>query len=437
MKLFTLLVLTISFLSFSEHAHAQTRDELIKAGKYLSEASDCAGCHFAANRPDFAGGQPFALPIGTLYSTNITPDPTYGIGNYTEQDFSNAVRKGIRKDGSSLYPAMPFPSYARLTDQDIHALYTYFHYGVAAAHIAPLKNKISWPLSMRWPLYFWRTFFSSSPEKAQKATFQNFSDPELQRGAYLVEGPGHCGACHTPRSFTMAEKALTYSDGKKYLSGGESIDGWTPPSLRQDNRTGLGRWSEQDIVTFLKTGRNSHGETFGAMTPAIVHGTQYLTNADLHAIAKYLKSLSPVDKNETPWTYDVKVTKKLHTADLSPRGAQIYINRCAACHRTDGAGYPDVFPPLAGNPVVMVADPASLVHIIQSGATLPSMKTAPSAITMPSFASQLSDQDIADVTTFIRQSWGNNAKAISAKTVSKLKKDMPPINMADGHVPLN
>lgn len=215
------------------------------------------------------------------------------------------------------------------------------------------------------------------------------------------------------------------------------VDGWTPPSLRQENRTGLGRWSEDDILSFLKTGRAGTGSVFGSMTSAVLHGTQKLTDDDLHAIAHYLKSLPAADRTQTPWMYDPTVTDQLHKADLSPRGARIYVDHCAACHRTDGRGYPDVFPPLAGNPVMMQDDPASLVHIVQKGASLPAMATAPSSITMPAFSPKLTDQQIADVVTFIRHAWGNNASAVSAEDVRTLSKNMPPPEMADGTLSLN
>lgn len=422
----------------STPAFAQTdRDALIKEGRYVAAASDCVACHTAPGRPAYSGGIAFTLPIGTIYSTNITPDPDHGIGKYSEADFARAIRQGIRPDGSTLYPAMPFPSYARLTDHDIHALYAYFHDAVKAEPLAAPENKVSWPLSMRFPLTLWRWAFAPAPSAARNTTLHQFSDPTLTRGAYLVEGPGHCGACHSPRGISMQEKGLTAADGSSFLSGGAAIDGWVPPSLRQENRTGLGRWNEDDIVLFLKTGRNRQGESFGGMSDAIKHGTQHLSEGDLHAMAKYLLVLKPADTKQADWVYNTQTASSLHKADFSERGAKIYIDNCAACHRTDGKGYAAVFPPLAGNPVLMGKDPASLVHIIQSGATLPGMEAAPSAITMPDFRNRLTDQQIADVVTFIRHAWGNNAPAISQEDVAALKKTMPERNLSNEAVPLN
>lgn len=419
-------------------AAAQPPDRAtLEKGRYLAAASDCAACHSIHEKPEYSGGVSFSLPMGKIYSTNITPDPEHGIGRYTESQFGRALREGIRQDGATLYPAMPFPSYARLTDSDIHALFVYFREGVQAAPVSPPKNGIPWPLSIRWPLTFWRWVFAPAPQKAITRTAREFTDPRLARGAYLVEGPAHCGACHSPRAVTMQEKALTSSDGSLYLAGGAMVDGWTPPSLRQEDRTGLGRWSEEDIVSFLKTGRASTGSVFGSMTSAVLHGTQKLTRDDLHAIAHYLKSLQPADRTQTPWTYDPTITAQLHKADLSSRGARIYVDRCAACHRTDGKGYPAVFPPLAGNPVMMQTDPVSLIHIVQDGATLPAMTAAPSSFTMPAFNHKLTDQQIADVVTFIRHAWGNNASPVSAEDVKRLSQSMPPPDMADDALSLN
>jgi len=436
----TLRLLTIlGITALSTHAKADTipSADLIAQGLYAARAADCSACHTNAGGAPYAGGMPFKLPIGTIYAPNITPDPKYGIGNESEADFAKALRKGIRHDGAALYPAMPFPSYARLTDQDIHALYAYFHYGVKPVAAATPDETITWPLSIRWPMTLWRWTFSPSPGSAQRSAQRAFPNATIARGAYLVEGPAHCGACHTPRAFTMQEVAMTSADGTRYLAGGNAIDGWEPPSLRQENRTGLGRWTETDLVNFLKTGRAQPGEAFGGMADAVEHGTQYLTDQDEHAIAQYLLTLTPNTKNETPWAYDNATETALHSGDVSARGAKVYVDNCAACHRDDGRGYPAVFPPLAGNPVVMTKLPDSLVHIVQTGALLPATQKAPSAFVMPAFEHRLTSQQIADVVTFIRASWGNNAPAVSADTVATLKASAPEPVLKRSPLPLN
>ncbi|GBQ09691.1 c-type cytochrome [Swaminathania salitolerans] len=430
------LLATLFLFPAAAQAAPEKETQLIEKGRYLAAASDCAACHTHDSRHPYAGGNPFLLPIGTLYAPNITPDRKAGIGDYTEADFSNALRRGIGKGGKPLYPAMPFPSYARMSDADIHALWAYFHNDVAPDPASVPANKIPWPLSMRWPMTLWRIAFAPTPAEARKSAERHFPSQETARGAYLVEGPGHCGACHTPRAITFQEKALSSDGNDLYLSGGAAVDGWTPVNLRQDNRTGLGRWREEDIVAFLETGRNLHGSAFGGMTDAIVHGTQHLTDQDLRAIAHYLKTSLPARKGEAPWTYDPAVAKALQQGTLPDKGARLYVDRCAACHRTDGHGYAPAFPPLAGNPVVMNPDPGSLILIVLRGSTLPPTEQAPSPFTMPGFASLMSDRDVAEVVTFIRRSWGNNARVVTQDDVRTFRKhngqwidDKPPSPM--------
>lgn len=413
---------------------AATLQADIAAGEYMARAADCSACHTMPGGRPFAGGMVFRLPMGTIRASNITPDPKAGIGGYSEAEFARAVRQGVRRDGATLYPAMPYPSYAHMTDADVHALYVYFMKGVAPVAVPVAANDIVWPLSMRWPLVGWRMLFAPSGARAG----QGGTDPQLARGAYLVEGPGHCGACHTPRGVAMQEKALTAADGPLYLSGGSAVDGWNPVSLRGEAREGLGRWSEEDIVAFLQTGRVTHAAAFGGMTDAIRHGTQHLTADDLHAIAHYLKSLSPAQPLARAWRYDATAGHSLHDGNLSAQGARAYVDNCAACHRTDGRGYPTTFPPLAGNPVVMDASATSLIRIVLTGSVLRATRQAPSAFVMPGFAARMDDRAVADVVSFIRQSWGNEASPVSTAQVAEVRRsisgdgDAPP-----AHQPLN
>lgn len=416
-------LLAVFGLAASTQAKAQEKPQqaLIDKGRYLAAAADCSACHTHDAAAPYGGGNPFGLPIGTLYAPNITPDKQHGIGNYTETDFFNALRRGVGRNGKPLYPAMPFPSYARMTDADIHALWVYFHKGVAPIAKSAPANAIHWPLSMRWPMTLWRWAFAPTPKAALTNANRNFPSDDIARGAYLVEGPGHCGACHTPRALTMQEKALSSDEGDVFLSGGAAVDGWTPVNLRQDDRTGLGRWSEDDIVAFLATGRSEKGSAFGGMSDAIAHGTQHLSTGDLHAIARYLKTSLPARKNEKPWQADHTVADALHKGQLPAAGAKTYIDRCAACHRTDGRGYAPAFPPLAGNPTLMDKDPGSLILIVLRGATVAPTEKAPSALTMPGFGHVLNDQEVADVVTFIRQSWGNSGSVVTAADVHSFR----------------
>jgi len=417
-----LSALFLGLVAFAALADDNSSAELIKRGEYLARAGDCVACHTAEGGTPFAGGLKMVTPIGAIYSTNITPDKTNGIGDYTLEDFENAVRKGVAKNGQTLYPAMPFPSYSVVSDADMQALYAYFMHGVKPVAEPNRDSDIPWPLSMRWPLAIWRTAFA--PNVQPFAAKMN-EDPQLARGRYLVEGLGHCGACHTPRDITMKEKAMNNDGGNAFLSGSAApIEGWTASNLRGDDRTGLGRWSEDDLVQFLRTGRNDHTAVFGGMTNVVKHSLQYLTPEDATAIAKYLKSLDARDNSQPAFKPDDTVAKALWKGDDSKQGAAVYVDSCAACHKTDGTGYKRFFPELKGNPVVLADDPTSVIHIVLTGDTLPGVEGAPSNITMPAFGWRLNDQQVADVVNFVRTSWGNTAQdKVTAADVKKVRDD--------------
>ncbi|KVD93901.1 alcohol dehydrogenase [Burkholderia stagnalis] len=403
-------------------AAPQSADALVARGAYLARAGDCVACHTASGGKPFAGGLKFDTPIGAIYSTNITPDPKTGLGGWTLEEFDRALRAGVRKNGDTLYPAMPFPSYARLTGDDVKALYAYFMHGVAPVQQENRPVDIVWPLSMRWPLGFWRKLFAPTPKPFDAAPYP---DPVLARGAYLVQGLGHCGACHTPRAPTMQERGLTDADGPDFLAGGAAIDGWVPTSLRGEPRTGFGAWTEAEIVQFLKTGRTARTAAFGGMTDVVGHSMQHLTDDDLTAIARYLKTLPPKVQGETPYAYDAAAAKALQAGDASKPGAAVYRDNCMACHRSDGRGYTRVFPALGGNPVVQGDDPTSVIHVVLAGSALKGTHTAPSTFTMPPFGWRLSDQEVADVANFVRTSWGNTGSPVTAAQVAKVRKATP------------
>ncbi|KGT92280.1 alcohol dehydrogenase [Erwinia typographi] len=420
MTLPALLLGMASFIALADDNGA----EQLRRGEYLARAGDCVACHTKAGGQPFAGGLSMDTPIGAIYSTNITPDKKTGIGDYSYDDFQKAVRHGVAKNGDTLYPAMPYPSYAVVSDDDMRAMYAWFMHGVQPVEQVNRPSDIPWPLSMRWPLAIWRGLFAPDVAAFQPVKGQ---DPVLARGQYLVEGLGHCGACHTPRSLTMQEKALNNREGSDYLSGSNApIDGWTASNLRGDNRDGLGRWSEDDLVQFLRTGRNDQTAVFGGMTEVVEHSLQYLSKEDATAIARYLKSLGARDPNQVGYKPDDAVAKALWQGDDSKPGASVYVDSCAACHKTDGSGYQRFFPQLRGNAVVQAQDPTSLIHIVLSGAMLPGVKGAPSSITMPAFGWRLNDRQVADVVNFIRTSWGNTAKTqVSDSDVAKVRKTLP------------
>ena len=399
---------------------------LVERGRYLARAGDCVACHTAPGGRPFAGGLPLASPIGAMYSTNISPDRDTGIGTYTLDDFDRAVRHGIRADGATLYPAMPYPSYARMSDEDLRALYAFFMHGVAPAPAQPHPSGIAWPLSVRWPMALWRKAFAPRPDEVAPDP-RRYADAAIARGAYLVQGLGHCGSCHTPRAWTMQEKALDES-GADYLAGGPAIDGWVAVNLRGNPADGLGAWSADDIVATLRSGRNAtHAVVGGAMNEAIVHSTQYLSGADLDAIAAYLKSLAPAATSHSSFNADPATGNALREGIDATRGAELYVDNCAGCHRSDGLGYPRVFPRIAGNSTVLARDPGSVIRLILEGSQLPATRSAPSELAMPGFAGRLSDDEVAQLANFVRGSWGNHAPPAKTSQVAAIRAAVDPV----------
>ena len=402
-------------LSFAASpSHAQQTQTPTSKGEYLARAGDCVSCHSAKGGKAFAGGLKMGTPMGAIYSTNITPDPETGIGNYSLEDFDRAVRSGVAKDGHHLYPAMPYPSYAKMTDDDVAALYTFFMKDVPPVRQPNKPNEISWYLSPRWPLAIWNAVFAPRPG----FTVRQDHDAQWNRGAYLIEGLEHCGACHTPRGWAIQEEALDASSSA-YLQGAE-LDAWSAPNLRGDKRTGLGGWSVDDLDAFLKTGHNDKGVAFGSMLDVVNNSTPYLTADDTRAMAVFLKSL-PATADQTPFTYEDTTSKSSHNGDAQKPGAATYLGACAACHGADGKGQPPFMPPLAGNPAVLDPDASSLVNLVLNGAEPLVVKGVPDAYRMPQFRVQLSDAQIADVLSFVRGAWGNDAGAVSSDRVKQLR----------------
>lgn len=390
---------------------------LVARGAYLAHVGDCTACHTSPGGAGFAGGLAIASPIGVIFSTNITPDLQTGIGRYSYGDFERAVRRGILKSGATMYPAMPYPSYSRISDGDMAALYAYFMHGVAPVVARNKPEQIAWPLSARWPLVYWRWLFTP---KARAFAPGAGESPVVARGAYLVEGLGHCGACHTPRAITLQEEALTAQNSPRFLAGSQ-FNGWYAPSLRGETASGLGKWAGADIEEFLATGRTDKYAAFGEMGDVVLHSSQFMTPDDRAAIAAFLQTLSAAPRDrviggaQTP-------SQKLAAAGIARTGLQGYLDNCAACHQADGTGRASSFPALAGNPVVNSADPTSLIHVVLAGDAEVRERAADSPLIMPPFGADLSDEDIADLLTYVRASWGNHAPAVSPAAVVTLRR---------------
>ncbi|MFJ2426637.1 c-type cytochrome [Pseudomonas sp. NPDC087804] len=401
---------------FEDHTitAADVDPALLARGEYVARLSDCVACHSVPGAAPFAGGLEMATPLGAIHATNITPDPQTGIGRYSLADFDRAVRHGVAPDSRRLYPAMPYPSYARLSDDDVRALYAFFMKGVAPVKQANLASSIPWPLNLRWPIAVWNGVFVDAGSYLPKSS----QDEVWNRGAYLVQGAGHCGSCHTPRGLAFNEKAL--DDSAAPFLAGALLDGWYAPSLRDDHNTGLGRWSEAEIVQFLKTGRNRHAVVYGSMTEAFNNSTQFMSDEDLTAIARYLKSLpGDPERDGQPWQYQAATR-------LDSPGGHTYVTRCASCHGLDGKGQAQWMPPLAGATSALAKESASAINITLNGSQRIVAAGVPDAYRMPAFREQLSDQQIAEVLTFMRSTWGNQASAVDAQAVGKLREHTDP-----------
>jgi mono/diheme cytochrome c family protein len=399
-----------------------TSGDLIRKGEYVARLSDCVACHSTPKGKPFAGGLEMATPLGSIFATNITPDVETGIGSYSLADFDRALRHGVAHDGHRLYPAMPYPSYAKLNDEDVQALYAYFMHDVQAVSQKNKDGDIPWPLNMRWPLALWNVVFTDSKPYQQQPS----KDALWNRGAYIVEGAGHCGSCHTPRGVAMNEKGL---DGGNplYLSGA-LLDGWYAPSLRGDHNIGIGRWSEAEIVQFLKTGRNSHAVVFGSMADAFNNSTQFMSNEDLSAIARYLKSLpGDLKRDGEPWQYDATTNASLTPERrLSVRGAQTFMAKCSACHGVDGKGQGQWIPPLAGSASSMAKEDASSINVTLNGSARVVADGVPDGYRMPPFRNQLTDAEVADVLSFVRTAWGNRGGEVKTEDVKTLRERTNP-----------
>jgi thiosulfate dehydrogenase len=383
--------------------------DLVAQGAYVARAGDCVACHTAPGGKPMAGGLALTTPFGAVYSTNITPDETTGIGRYTFAEFDRVMRKGVAADGHNLYPAMPYPSYAKISDADMHALFDYLKQGVPPVSQPNRPLGIKWPFNMRWTLAFWNwAFLDDSPFMPDPAR-----DAVWNRGAYLTQSLGHCGACHTPRGIGFQEKALSDagSNGSLFLSG-STVESWHAINLRN-------LWTDSDLVTLLKTGQNRYTTAAGGMTDVVHHSTQYLSDADLKAMAVYMTSL-PRGADASPAVTQKTAASGEPAALFTSKGGLGYAQFCASCHQTDGRGFSPVFPSLAANPAVLSANADSLIHVALTGWTSAQTATYPRAYTMPAF-DQLSDQELADILTFVRNSWGGHADAIGAAQVGKLR----------------
>ena len=373
------------------------------AGRYQTILGDCQGCHTAPGGQPFAGGLVLETPFGNMTVPNITQDRATGIGSWSESDFRRAVREGIAKDGTRLYPAMPYPAYTKMSDADLASLWAYMK-TVAPVHHAVEADHLRFPFNIRALMAGWDWLYFKPERFAPTAG----KSAEWNRGAYLVNGPGHCGACHTAKN-------LLGADGSVALTGA-SLQGWFAPEITGAEPRGVGGWSANDIVTYLKSGWNSHAVASGPMADVVERSTSQMSDGDLEAVAVYLKD-QPAAQEQPPAV--VAANDPAMAA-----GKILYQNNCTACHGEGGKGETLMFPPLAGNPVLLQSSPENLIRVVLAGAQAVSTPAAPTAPSMPSFAWKLNDAQLADLVTYVRNSWGNQAPPVSADTVAKIRASL-------------
>jgi mono/diheme cytochrome c family protein len=378
-------------------AQAEPSQEAIARGEALTLAADCGSCHTTDPSKPFAGGRRIDTPFGAIYSANLTPDRDTGLGTWSDEDFYRAVHFGIGRDGSRYYPAFPYPHFTKLTKPDVLAIRAYLE-TVPAVKNTPPPPQLRGPLNHRvlmrgWNLLFFRPDIFE-PDQSKSA--------DWNRGAYLVEAAAHCGACHTPKNFAGAEKR-----GERF--GGSVVDGWFAPRLDGAARSGLKSWSVDDIVEYLQSGRNAKSHAGGPMAEVVLNSTSKMSDADVRAMAVYLKDIPP----SAP-----EVAASAPSPAQMANGERLYKGACIACHEADGSGAPRIYPPLPGNANLQSADPLSAIRIILDGAETITTPRAPNTGSMPAYAKKMSDQEIADVTTYIRNAWGNAAPAVNPDQVA-------------------
>ena len=386
----------------------QSLEETIRRGAYLAHVGDCIACHTKHGGTPFAGGLPMVTPFGTLYSPNITPDTQFGIGNWSADDFYKMLHTGRSRDGKLLYPAMPFPAYTKVTRQDSDAMFAYLS-SLEPLHVPNRENELRFPYNNRSLLFGWRALYFSEGEFKPDPT----RDATWNRGAYLVEGLGHCGTCHT------AINALGGSSDEKAFAGGLiPMQNWYAPSLTLNKEAGLGDWQTQDIIDLLKAGASKRGAVYGPMAEVVHNSLQYLSDADVRTMAVYLKTL-PEQAGSSGEPTPRGATQV--SASVLARGSALYKTHCSSCHQMDGRGQPVPYPPLAQNQSIEMESAVNAIRMVLNGGYPPQTAGNGRPYGMPPFAQILTDEDIAAVVTYIRVSWGNRGQPVSPAEVNALR----------------
>jgi mono/diheme cytochrome c family protein len=389
---------------------ALAQASLAERGAYLARAADCMVCHTAQGGKEYAGGLGFKLPFGTLYSTNITPDKETGIGNYTDQDFLNAVHRGIRRDGARLYPAMPFASYTYMTDADALAIKAYLFSLPPVRAVAP-ENTLTFPFNQRWAMSFWSAVFNPDTRFEPDTS----KSPEWNRGAYLAEAMAHCGECHTPRN-------LAFALNNRQKFAGAVTAGWRAFNISSDKTTGVGAWREDDLVSYLSIGHaDGHGTASGPMGEAVDHSLSQLAPEDIRAVVAYLLSVPAIASTDLPATLapPAPASHKEGGGTPDPRGKMVFEGACVSCHEWTGESSISPFATLTGAWAVNDPSATNVAQIVISGTK---RHVPEDAVSMPAFGGAYSDAEIAAVANYVTARFGSKGSRLTAQDVADLRK---------------
>lgn len=382
--------------------------EQIKQGEYLARVGNCMSCHTARGGEQYAGGRAVPTPFGNIYTSNLTPDAETGIGKWNNGDFWQAMHDGKSKDGGLLYPAFPYTNYTKVTRADSDAIFAYLQTlpAVAQKNIDP---DLRFPYNNRALLYVWRALYFRPGQYVN----DDKQSVEWNRGAYLAQGLGHCSACHSPRD-SFGGTSL-----KAELGGGMiPVLNWYAPPLNSDKENGLGNWEAAHLATFLKTGVAPSRSVSGPMAEVVAGSLQHMSDADINALTGYLKSLPQQIAAPKAGAENIRPEDK---KAMITAGAKLYENQCATCHQASGKGVPSVYPALAGSSAINTAIASNAIRMVLHGGYAPSTVGNPRPYGMPPFGQAMSDEEVAAVLTYVRNSWGNQGNAISSNEVNNYR----------------
>ncbi len=380
----------------------------VERGEYLAKAADCMVCHTTQGGKEYAGGLGFKLPFGTLYSTNITPDKETGIGNYSDQDFLNAVHSGKRRDGARLYPAMPYTSYTYISDADALAIKAYL-FSLAPVRATPPANTLAFPFNQRWAMMFWSEVFNPDIRYEPDTS----KSPEWNRGAYLAEALAHCGECHTPRNLAFA-----LNNRKKFA--GAITAGWRAFNISSDKATGVGGWRDDDLISYLSVGHAAgHGTASGPMGEAVDHSFSQMAPEDIRAIVTYLRSVPATASSDLPATLAPPASPAHKDGSQDARGKMVFQGACVSCHSWTGESAISPMATLTGAWAVNDPGATNVAQIVISGTK---RQTPDGALSMPAFGNAYSDDEIAAVANYVTARFGSKGSKLTAQDVAELRK---------------